>query len=75
MRRNGPITCHTEGKNEGRAELRGSRQRPKQLLDELKEMRKYWKLKEEALDQTLCRLRSGRGYGPVLRRTTERMNE
>ena len=28
--------------------------RSKQLLDELKETRGYWKLNEEALDRTLC---------------------
>jgi hypothetical protein len=43
----------------------------KQLLDDLKEKRRYWKLKEEALDHTLWRTRFGRGYGPVLRQTTE----
>jgi hypothetical protein len=43
----------------------------KQLLDELKEKRRYWRLKEEALDRTLWRTRFGRGYGPVVRQTTE----
>ena len=46
--------------------------RRKQLLDDLKENRRYWKLKEEALDRTLCRTRFGRGYGPVVRQTAER---
>jgi hypothetical protein len=32
-------------------------------------------LKEEALDRTLWWTRFGRGYGPVVRRTTEWMNE
>jgi hypothetical protein len=32
-------------------------------------------LKEEALDRTLFRTRFGRGYGPVVRHTTEWMNE
>jgi len=31
----------------------------------------YWKLKEEAPDHTLWRTRSGRGYGSVVRQTTE----
>jgi hypothetical protein len=31
-------------------------------------------LKEEALDRTLWRTRFGRGYGPVVRQTTEWMN-
>jgi hypothetical protein len=43
----------------------------KQLLDDLKEKRIYWKLKEEALDRTLWRTRFGRGYGPVVRQTAE----
>jgi hypothetical protein len=43
-----------EGKLEGRTEMKVRRgRRRKQLLDELKEKRKYWKLKEEALDRTL----------------------
>jgi hypothetical protein len=32
-------------------------------------------LKEEALDRILWRTRTGRGYGPVVRQTTEWMNE
>jgi hypothetical protein len=45
--------------------------RHKQLLDDLKEKKIYWKLKEEALDRTVWRTRFGRGYGPVVRQTTE----
>jgi hypothetical protein len=61
-----------EGKLEGRIEMTGRRvERRKQLLDDLKKKRRYWKLKEEALDRTLWRTRFGRGYGPVVRRTTE----
>jgi len=43
-----------EGKVEGRIEGtgRGGR-RPKQLLDDTKEKRRYWKLKEETLARTL----------------------
>jgi hypothetical protein len=44
----------------------------KQLLDDFKEKRGHWKLKEEALDIT--RTHFGRGYGPVTRQT-EWMNE
>jgi hypothetical protein len=40
-----------------------------QLLDDVEEKRKYWKLKEEALDRTLWRTGFGRGYGHV-RQTT-----
>jgi hypothetical protein len=61
-----------EGKLEGRIEITGRRgTRRKQLLDDLKEKRRYWKLKEEALDLTLWRTRFGRGYGPVVRQTAE----
>jgi hypothetical protein len=61
-----------EGKLEGRIEITGRRgRRRKQLLDDLKEKKRYWKLKEEALDLTLWRTRFGRGYGPVLRQTAE----
>jgi hypothetical protein len=45
--------------------------RRKQLLDDLKKKIRYWELKEEALDRTLWRTRFGRGYGPVVRQTTE----
>jgi hypothetical protein len=65
-----------EGKLEGRIEMTGRRgRRHKQLLDDLKEKKRYWKLKEEALDRTLWRARFGRGYGPVVRQTDYRMNE
>jgi hypothetical protein len=65
-----------EWKLEGRIEMTGRwGRRHKQLLDDLKEKRRYWKLKEEALDHTLWRTRFGRGYGPVVRQTTEWMNE
>jgi hypothetical protein len=53
------LTKHvTEGKIEGRIEMMGGRgRRHKQLLDDLKERRGYWKLKEEALSCTLWRTR------------------
>ena len=46
--------------------------RHKQLLDDRKEKRGYWKLKEEALDGTLWRIRFGIGRGPVVIPTRER---
>jgi hypothetical protein len=65
-----------EGKLEGRIEVTGRQgRRRKQLLDDLKEKRRYWKLKEEALDRTQWRTRFGRGYAPVVRQTAERMND
>jgi hypothetical protein len=45
----------------------------KQVLDNLKERRGYWKLKEEALDRTVSRIRFGGGCGN--RKTDYRMNE
>ena len=65
-----------EGKTEGRTEVKGRRgRRRKQLLDNLKEKKGYWELKEEALDRNTWRTRFGRGYGPVVRRTAECTNE
>jgi hypothetical protein len=65
-----------EGNLEGRIEMTGRRgRRRKQLLDDLKEKRRYLKLKEKALDRSLWRTRFGRGYGPVVRQTTECLNE
>jgi hypothetical protein len=52
-----------EGKRE-RNRRRG--RRCEQLLDDLKEKRRYWNLNEEALDPTLW-TGFGRGYGPVAR--------
>jgi hypothetical protein len=45
--------------------------RRKQLLNDLTEKRKYWKLKEEALDRTLWITGFGRYYGPVVIQTAE----
>ena len=44
--------------------------RHKQLLNDLKEMRDYCKLKGEASDRTAWRTGFGKGYGPLLRQTT-----
>ena len=49
----------------------GRERRCKQLLDDFKEERGYWKLKDEALDRTLRRTRFGRVYGPVVRLNTK----
>jgi hypothetical protein len=56
-----------EGKLEGRIAMTGRRGRRRKS----KEKRRYWKLKEEALDRILWRTHFGRGYGPVVRQTTE----
>ena len=49
----------------------GQGRRRKQLLDDVKEKRGYWQLKEEALDRILWRTGNGSGYGPVVTQTTE----
>jgi hypothetical protein len=67
LRRNCLLKQIIEGKISG-TRRRGRRR--KQLLDDLKKARRYWKLKEEAQGRTLWRTQSGRGYGPVARQTT-----
>lgn len=49
--------------------------RHKQLMDNLKEMRQYCKLKEDTLDHTLMRPLFERGYGSVVAQTTESVTE
>jgi hypothetical protein len=54
LRRNCLLKHVIKKKVEGRIEGTGRRgRRPKQLLDDMKEKRRYWKLKEEALARTL----------------------
>jgi hypothetical protein len=68
MRRNCLLKHVMEGKLVGRIEMTERRgRRRKQLLDNLNEKRRYWKLKEEALDRTLWGNRFERGYGTVVR--------
>ena len=57
----------TERKLEGR-KRRGKRRR--QLPDDLQEKIRYWKLKEESSDCTLCTARFGRSHGRVARQTS-----
>jgi hypothetical protein len=53
-------------------EVTGRRgRRHRRLLDDLKEMRGYSHLQEEALDHTMWRARFGRGFGPVVRQTAK----
>jgi hypothetical protein len=76
LRRNCLLKHVIEGKIKGKIEVTERRgRRREQLLDDLKETRRYWKLKEETRDRTLWRTRFRSGYGPVVRQTTERMNE
>ena len=61
-----------EGMIKGEMEVarrRGRRRR--KLLDDLKDMRGYSHLKEEALDRTMWRHRFGEGFGLVVRQNTE----
>jgi hypothetical protein len=53
---------------------RGGR-RGQELLDDLKETKSCWKLKEEALDRTQRRTGFGSDYELVVRQTTEWMLE
>jgi hypothetical protein len=71
LRRNWLLKYVSEGKLEGRTEMteRWERGR-KQLLQDLKEKRRYWKSKEEALDHAVWRTCFARGYRPVVRQTT-----
>jgi hypothetical protein len=74
LRRNCLLKHVIEGKLEGRIEMTGRRgRRRNQLLDDLKEKRRYWKLKEEALDRTLWRTRWKRLR--TCRKADYRMNE
>jgi hypothetical protein len=43
----------------------------KQIIHDFKEKRSSWKLKEEETDRIVWGTFCGRGYGPVLRETTE----
>jgi hypothetical protein len=66
LHRNCLLSHIIEGKIIG---TRRQGRRCKQLLNDLKEARRYWKLKEEAQDRTLWRTQFRRGYGPVTRQT------
>jgi hypothetical protein len=71
LRRNCLLKHVIEVKIKGRIEMTGRRgRRRKQLLDDSKEKRRYWKVKEEALDLTLWRTHFGRGYGSLMTQTT-----
>ena len=61
-------------KTEGRIKVRGRwGRRCEQLLNDLQDMKEYWKLSEEALACTLWGTHFGRGNGPVVRWTTDWM--
>jgi hypothetical protein len=76
LRRNCLLQRVIEGKIKGGIEVTGRRgRRRRKLLDDLKEIKEYFHLKEEALDRTMWRARFGRGLGPVVRQTTKCRNE
>jgi hypothetical protein len=76
LRRNCLLQRVTEGKIKGGIEVTGRRRRRcRKLLDDLKERRGYSHLKEEALDRSMWRAGFGRGFAPLVRQTTNRMNE
>jgi hypothetical protein len=67
LRRNRLIKHIIEGKIEGTGRRGRGR---KQLLDDHKENKRYWNLKENALCRIIWRTRFGRDHGPVARQTT-----
>ena len=75
MRRNCLLQRVIEGKIKAGIEVTGRRGRRRwKLLDDLMERRGYSHLKEEAQDRTMWTACFGRGFGPVVRQNTERMN-
>jgi hypothetical protein len=68
LRRNCLLQRVIEGKIQGgiKVTARHGRRRRK-LLDDLKERKGYYHLKEEALDRTMWKARFVRGFGPVVR--------
>ena len=72
LRRNCLLKQVIEGKIKGEMEVARRRgRRHKKLLDDLKDRRGYYHLKEEALDRTMWSHRFGGGFGPVVRQNTE----
>jgi len=68
LQRNCLLKHITESKIEERKKVTGRQgRRHKQLFDDLKEERGYWKLEEEALYHTLWTTRFERGNRPVVR--------
>jgi hypothetical protein len=72
LRRNCLLQRVNEGKIQGRIEVTGRQgRRRSKLLHDLKERRGYSHLKEEALNRTMWRARFARGFGTIVRQTTE----
>ena len=71
-RRNCLLKQVIEGKIKGQIEVTRRRgRRRKKLLDDLKDRRWYFQLKEEALDRAMWRNRFGRGFVPVVWQITD----
>ena len=71
LRRNCLLQRVIEGRIKGGIEVTGRQgRRRRKLLDNFRERREYFHLKEEALDCTIWRARFGRGFEPVVRQTT-----
>ena len=76
LRRNCLLQRVNEGKIKGGLEVTGRRgRRRRKLLDDLKERSGCCHLKEKALGRTMWRALFGRGFVPVVRQTTNWMNE
>jgi hypothetical protein len=73
LRRNCLLKQIIEGKIDGRMEVTGRRGKScKELLDDLKEKRGYWKLKQEAADRSVLRTSFRETvYAPVVREARE----
>jgi len=76
LRRNCLLQRVIEGKIQGGIEVTGRQgRRRRKLLDDLKERRWYYHLKEEALDRTMWRARFGKCFGPIVRQTAKWIND
>jgi hypothetical protein len=72
LRRNCLLKQLIKGKIKGEMEVKTRRgRRSKKLLDDLKDRRGYFHLKEEALDRTIWRNCFGGSFEPVARKNTE----
>jgi len=65
--RNGLLRHFIEGNK--RKDLKGGKtgKKSEHILDDCKETRSYWKLKEKAVDRPAWKTRNERCYGPVAR--------
>jgi hypothetical protein len=71
LRRNCLIKHVIEGQIVGRITVKERRGRTgQQLLEDLKETRVYWKVKDAAMYRTLWRTCFGRSYGPAIGQAT-----